>query len=84
MPTPAPESFDTALRRELAAGWVVVSDGPSGVQLRKPKHFDWKYRLMVLLGLFTLAWGGYLIWLLVALRWFTQKEETQFLMRPPA
>jgi hypothetical protein len=67
-PPVVPPKFDEQLRAYLRDGYEVVSDGPSGVQLRGPKKMRRQTKVAMILGaVLTLAYGIGLVLLLFAM-----------------
>lgn len=78
-------TYPAALETALAAGWVMVSEGPSGAQLRKPKQMRGLDKACLIAGMicFFFLWPvGLVLVLLAVLDYaFLTKERTAFLSR---
>jgi len=77
-------NFDSELRSFVDKGWEIVSDGPSGVQLKAPKAMTGMDKACCVFGFLTLIfWGIGLIFILIAVLdyAFFSKQETKFLPR---
>jgi hypothetical protein len=83
--TSASITYPSALSAALAAGWVMVSEGPSGAQLRKPKQMRGLDKLCLISGMvcFFFFWPVALVLILLAVLdyAFLTKERTAFLSR---
>jgi hypothetical protein len=84
-PFPAAVTYDVALQGALKSGWIMVSEGPSGAQLKKPKKMRGLDKLCLLagvaVGLFNVIVGGFLILIAVVDYAVLTKDRTQFLSR---
>jgi hypothetical protein len=77
-------AFDIVLAGCLSNGWKVTSDGPTGVQLEKPKKMRGLDKVCLVFGLVTLCvFGLGLIFILIAVLdyCFFTKPEMRFLPR---
>lgn len=77
-------TYPEALKKLTDAGWVVISEGPSGAQLKGPKVMTGQNKVCLILGLVLLIfWGiGLLLLLLVFLQHvLLQKQPAHFLSR---
>lgn len=85
--TPPLADFETTLKQRLREGWTVKSDGPSGVQLVKPKKMRPLDTVALVLGavcLFLMPALGLFLFAVVAFDYFlmTPAPKTEFLVRP--
>lgn len=72
------------LAQEINDGWIVVSEGPSGAQLKKPKEMRSADQIMMIIGfvgLFLYGLGTILIIAALLDYLFFTDEETKFLAR---
>lgn len=79
-----PLGYSDALAKALNRGWVMVSEGPSGAQLRKPKKMSSLDKVCLGLGiplLFLFGVGLILILVAVLDYAFFTKEKTAFISR---
>jgi hypothetical protein len=67
----------------LGAGWNIVSDGPSGIQLQRKKMKGLDKACLILGGVLIFAYGIGLFFILIALidYFFLTKPETLFVPR---
>lgn len=79
------DSFTTELNQHTSKGWVVISEGPSGAQLEKPRAMKPVDKLALVVGVLTLPFAGVgLIFIIAAVLdyVFFTKAESKFLDRP--
>lgn len=79
-----PTSFNGRLSHALETGWIVISDGPSGAQLKIPKRMSRGQRQGIVAGVVLLILFGIgLIFILISILNFTYftDEKTQFIPR---
>jgi hypothetical protein len=86
--TPAPfptETFESKLQARLNAGWEVISDGPTGVQLRAQRKMKLLDKLCLIFGavMLVFVWPLGLLCILVAIidYYVLTKQQTEFLKR---
>jgi len=77
------QRYRSELKQALAAGWILLSEGPSGAQLELPKKMRTQTQVALILGVVLLfAYGLGLILIIVALiDYAIQKKETKFVSR---
>lgn len=73
--------YPGALKHLVNDGWEVVSEGPSGAQLKKPKKMKTQTKVAMLVGaVLVFAWGiGVLVILFALIDYAMQKDESYFL-----
>jgi len=87
VPPPVPTSdpqYKEILQGLTSTGWVVVSEGPSGVQVRRPRVMRASTKFFFVIGIVgLLAYGLGIIMIILALMdyYVLTKEETYFLNR---
>lgn len=77
-------TFDEAVKAYHAAGWEVVSDGPTGVKFQGPKKMRGLDKACLIFGLLTFwLYGIGLIFIALAMLdyWLLTKPPTIFLNR---
>ena len=76
-------TFAEAVQEHTDAGWKVISDGPSGVQLEGTKQMKGLDKACLVLGIITVFWGIGFLFILLALLdyWLMTKSETRFIAR---
>lgn len=84
--TVAPETFEEHLHRRVREGWTVVSDGPSGVQLRSKRPVRVGTRIMCgaafVFFFVAIPAATVLLFLAAANHYIFTKTEVEFLARP--
>lgn len=84
--TPTPEQeFRSELRLMTQKGWVVVNEGPSGAQLKKPRTLSFVTGLLILLGVASVFFnylGTVAFLAIAALNYAMTPDKTRFLPRP--
>jgi hypothetical protein len=79
--------FDGELRGYIENGWEIMSDGPSGVQLRAPKTMKGLDKACLVFGILTVIfWGIGLFFIFIAVldyAFFTERDSV-FIPRPQA
>ena len=75
--------FNSHLQGYLDDGYEIISDGPSGVQLRGPKVMKTQTKVALVIGaVLVLAWGlGLIIVLFALIDYAMTKQPTAFLRR---
>lgn len=73
--------YPGALKRLIENGWEMVSEGPSGAQLKKPKKMRTQTKVVLWIGVVLLvaAGLGVLFIILALLDYAMQKDQTYFL-----